>query len=120
MPAAIALYRRAVLFFYYGLVLFFFLSTPLMLGGLSVGAVAISLLQTLPLLLFAPGLQRTRLRSYGWMSFVVQLYFVHAVLDAFRPGQLAQGLVEIALCVGLFVALILFIRGYREHYQTPL
>jgi uncharacterized membrane protein len=120
LPDTIARYRLCVLVTYYGLIGFFFISTPMMLGNLSVGTMAISLVQTLPLLLFASGLQRTKLRTYGWMSFVVLLYFVHAVLVAFRGGQLLQGLIEITLCTGLFCARILFIRSYREHYKTPL
>lgn len=120
LPHPIALYRQCVLAGYYSLIAFFFVSTPLMLGGISFGTLSISALQTLPLLIFAPGLQRTRLRTYGWLSFVVQLYFVHGVLVAFRPGQMLQGSIEVALTVGVFVALILFIRTFRELYKTPL
>ncbi len=120
LPAGIAALRLGVLATYWALVGFFFVATPMMLGALSLGTLSIALLQSLPLLLFAPGLQRTRLRTYGWMSFVVLLYFTHGVLVAFRPEQLTQGLIEVALCVALFSLLILFIRQYREHYKTPL
>ena len=120
LPSHIATMRLGVLASYYALVGFFFVTTPLMLSSLSLGTLSIALLQTLPLLIFAPGLQRTRLRTFGWMSFVVLLYFIHGVLVAFRPAQLAQGLIEVGLCVALFTFLILFIRQYREHYQTPL
>ena len=120
LPSKIANFRLGVLASYYALVGFFFVSTPMMLSSLSFGTLSIALLQTLPLLIFAPGLQRTRLRTYGWMSFVVLLYFTHAVLVAFRPEQLTQGLIEVLLCVALFTFLTLFIRQYREHYKTPL
>lgn len=120
LPAKIANFRLGVLASFYALVGFFFISTPMMLSALSFGTLSIALLQTLPLLIFAPGLQSTRLRTYGWMSFVVLLYFTHGVLVAFRPGQLTQGLIEVLLCVALFTFLILFIRQYREHYKTPL
>lgn len=120
LPSHIATMRLGVLASYYTLVGFFFVTTPLMLSSLSLGTLSIALLQTLPLLIFAPGLQRTRLRTFGWMSFVVLLYFIHGVLVAFRPAQLAQGLIEVGLCVALFTFLILFIRQYREHYKTPL
>lgn len=120
LPCKIANFRLGVLASYYALVGFFFVSTPMMLSSLSFGTLSIALLQTLPLLIFAPGLQRTRLRTYGWMSFVVLLYFTHGVLVAFRPEQLTQGLIEVLLCVALFTFLILFIRQYREHYKTPL
>ena len=120
LPSKIANFRLGVLASYYALVGFFFVSTPMMLSSLSFGTLSIALLQTLPLLIFAPGLQRTRLRTYGWMSFVVLLYFTHGVLVAFRPEQLTQGLIEVLLSVALFTFLILFIRQYREHYKTPL
>ena len=120
LPRNVALSRLGVLAFYYGLIAFFIISTPSMLGGLSLGSAAISLIQVFPLLLFARGLQATRARTYGWMSFVVLLYFIHGVLVAFRAEQLTQGLVEVGLCVGLFIALVLFIRSYREHFKTPL
>lgn len=120
LPDSIAFFRFSALGFYSALILFFFISTPLMLGNLSLGAVTISFLQTIPLLIFAPGLLQTRIRTYAWMSFVVLLYFVHAVLVAFRPEQLIQGLIEVSLCVGLFVSLLIFIRRYREYYGAPL
>lgn len=120
LPRNVALSRLGVLSFYYSLIVFFVISTPLMLGGLSLGNIAISFIQVFPLLLFARGLQTTRARTYGWMSFVVLLYFVHGVLVAFRAEQLIQGLIEVGLCAGLFVALVLFIRSYREHFKTPL
>ena len=120
LPRNVALSRLGVLSFYYSLIGFFVISTPLMLGVLSLGNTAISFIQVFPLLLFARGLQTTRARTYGWMSFVVLLYFIHGVLVAFRAEQLIQGLIEVGLCTGLFVALVLFIRSYREHFKTPL
>ena len=120
LPRNVALSRLGVLSFYYSLIVFFAISTPLMLGGISLGNIAISFIQVFPLLLFARGLQTTRARTYGWMSFVVLLYFIHGVLVAFRAEQLIQGLIEVGLCTGLFVALVLFIRSYREHFKTPL
>ena len=120
LPRNVAFSRLGVLSFYYSLIGFFVISTPLMLGGLSVGNLAISFIQVFPLLLFARGLQSTRARTYGWMSFVVLLYFIHGVLVAFRAEQLIQGLIEVGLCTGLFVALVLFIRSHREHFKTPL
>ena len=120
LPRNVAFSRLGVLSFYYSLIGFFVISTPLMLGRLSLGNTAISFIQVFPLLLFARGLQTTRARTYGWMSFVVLLYFIHGVLVAFRAEQLIQGLIEVGLCTGLFVALVLFIRSYREHFKTPL
>ena len=71
LPRSVALNRLAVLAFYYSLIAFFIISTPLMLGEVSLGSTVISLIQVFPLLLFARGLQTTRARTYGWMSFVV-------------------------------------------------
>ena len=120
LPRSVALNRLAVLAFYYSLIAFFIISTPLMLGKVSLGSTVISLIQVFPLLLFTRGLLTTRARTYGWMSFVVLLYFIHGILVAFRAEQLVQGVIEVSLCVGLFVTLVLFIRSYREHFKTPL
>lgn len=70
-------------------------------------------IQALPLLALLPGLHRGRPRSYAWMGFVIQLYFIHGVILAFSPARLGWGLAQIALSVTVFVVLILFIRRRR-------
>ena len=74
----------------------------------------------LPLLIFLPGLRRNTLRSYAWLSFVVLMYFTHAVVTAFVPGELFYGLIYSTLCVGLFCALLMYIRMAKKHLGLTL
>ena len=105
--------RSLVLTGYYGLILTLFFNSLAMTTGLTITTLVIWLIQTAPLLIFLPGLHRSRMRSYAWLSFVVLMYFIHGVLAAFTPGKLIVGLFETAFCCLLFVALILFIRANR-------
>ena len=102
--------RNVVLIGYYGLILTLFFNSLSMTTGLAVTTFVIWLIQSLPLVLFLPGLHRYRIRSYAWLSFVVLMYFVHGVLTAFTPGRLLTGLAEVFFCCLLFVALIVYIR----------
>lgn len=120
LPAPIELLRKSILAAYYGLLLYFVVSALLVFGDLRIASVAIWIIQVTPLLIFARGLHRAQLRTYGWLSFVVLLYFMHGVLIAFEPQRFWLGLIEVLLCIAIFVLLILFIRKYRDHYQVPL
>lgn len=120
LPAPIELLRRSLLTAYYALLLYFVVSAVLVFGEFRAASFAIWIIQVTPLLIFARGLHRARLRTYGWVSFVILLYFMHGVLIAFDPQRFWLGLVEVLLCTAIFVLLILFIRKYRDHYQVPL
>lgn len=69
-------------------------------------------LKVLPLCLPLPGLARRRLYTYRWVSLVVWLYFIEAVVRAWSDrGLSAQlALVELALCLTLFTACVLHVR----------
>jgi len=88
--------------------------------GFSLAMPVIWLLQILPLLIFLPGMLSGRARSHAWLSFVILLYFVHGVLLAFSAERRWLGITEVILCSLLFIGLIVHIRRYRDHYQTPL
>lgn len=120
LPTNIQRSKWAILFSYYGLFLYFLVSTLLTTGSFSLATPLIWFIQVAPLLIFATGLHRNTFRTYGWMCFVVLLYFTHGVLVAFRSETLWLGLVEVALCVCLFLFLIIYIRQYRAHFQVPL
>lgn len=120
LPPSIELLRKSLLVTFYTLLLYFVVSAVLVFGDLRPASLAIWFIQVTPLLIFARGLHRAHLRTYGWVSFVILLYFMHGVLIAFEPGRLWLGLVEVTLCSVIFVLLILFIRQYRDHYQVSL
>lgn len=120
LPANIELLRKSVLGTYYALLLYFVVSAVLVFGDFRAASLVIWLIQVTPLLIFARGLHRARLRTYGWVSFAILLYFMHGVLIAFEPGRFWLGLVEASLCTLIFVLLILFIRQYRDYYKVSL
>ena len=120
LPPSIELLRKSLLTAYYALLIYFVVSALMVFGEFRPASLAIWLIQATPLLIFARGLHYANLRTYGWVSFVILLYFIHGVLIAFQPGQFWHGVVEALLCTVVFVLLILFIRQYRDHYQVSL
>ena len=109
-PPAAASARRITLAACYGLLALLFLRTGLSLSMVGAAGLTAWGIQALPLLALLPGLHRERPRSYAWMGFVMQLYFIHGVILAFSPARLGWGLAQVALSVTVFVALIWFIR----------
>ena len=74
-------------------------------------------IKVLPLLLPLPGLLKNRMYTYRWVSLVVWLYFIEGVVRAWgdkAPGNYLA-MVEVALCLLLFVAVVLHIR-VRQRY----
>ncbi|MGQ0709508.1 MAG: DUF2069 domain-containing protein [Rhodoferax sp.] len=70
-------------------------------------------LKALPLCLPLAGLLRHRLYTYRWVSLAVWLYFTEGVVRAASDAAPSRywALGEVALCVGLFVACVLYIRA---------
>lgn len=120
MPANLRMTWLGLLGSFLGLLLYFALNSWLALGGPSLALPVVWLLQTLPLLIFLPGLLRARPRTCAWLSFVVLLYFIHAVLVAFDPARRLLGLIEVLLCVVMFVLLIIYIRQYRAAFGRAI
>jgi uncharacterized membrane protein len=122
VPKIVNQSRKAVLAFYFGMLGLFTADAILTLfRGAPIGvAVFLWLFRLLPLLIFLPGLRRNILRTYAWLSFVVLMYFTHAVVTAFVPGELFYGLVYSFLCVALFCALLTYIRMAKKHLGVNL
>lgn len=122
IPAVVTQSRKAVLAFYFGMLGLFTADAILTLfRGAPLGvAVFLWLFRLLPLLIFLPGLRRNTLRTYAWLSFVVLMYFTHAVVTAFVPGELFYGLIYSFLCIGLFCALLVYIRMAKKHLGMTL
>ena len=120
LPPSIELLRKSTLAAYYALLFYFVVSAVMVFGEFRPASLVIWIIQVTPLLIFARGLHYANLRTYGWVSFAILLYFMHGVLIAFEPGRFWLGFVEATLCTVIFVLLILFIRQYRDHYQVSL
>jgi uncharacterized membrane protein len=72
------------------------------------------IIQLLPLAILVPGLIRGGHRSYALLCFVVMIYFMAAVINAFTPGYTWPPYVEIALVCVIFVASLLYARYVRR------
>ena len=69
-------------------------------------------LKVLPLCLPLAGFLKNRLYTFRWVSLLVWLYFTEGVVRAYsdRPPGNALAMVEVALCLTLFVACALHVR----------
>ena len=69
-------------------------------------------LKVLPLCIPLAGLLKHRMYTYRWVSLVVWLYFIEGVVRAWgdRPPSNYLAMLEVALCVSLFVACALHVR----------
>jgi len=120
LPGPVARAGRFTLAGIAALLLLVFLRTGLSLPMSGLAGIAAWTIQALPLLALLPGLRRGRPRSYAWLGFVIQLYFIHGVILAFAPARLAWGLAQILLSALVFVGLIGFIRRWRAAFPGPV
>ena len=69
-------------------------------------------IKVVPLLLPLPGLLRNRLYTYRWLTLMVWLYFIEGVVRAWSDKAPSNylAMLEIALCVTLFVACTAHVR----------
>ncbi len=69
-------------------------------------------LKVLPLCIPLAGILKNRLYTYRWVSLLVWLYFLEGTVRAWsdKPPGNALALVEVALCLVLFVACALHVR----------
>ena len=99
----------------YGVFLFSFAVTALMRPNMEpVARAVIWMLQTLPLLLFLPGLLRSWWKTYLWLCFMLLLYFLIIMDSLFSAsGGVLQG-AQLLLLVVLFTAATLFARWRQQ------
>ncbi len=116
LPAAARNSRLLVLGAIYLLLILIFLRTGLSLNMLGAAGLIAWGVQALPAIAFLPGLHKSRPRSYAWLGFAIQLYFIHGVVLAFSPARLGWGLAQILLCALVFVGLVAFIRFRRREH----
>jgi len=78
-------------------------------------------LKVLPLVLPLAGVLKNRMYTYRWLSLLVWLYFTEGVVRAW--GDAAPGnylaMLEITLCLLLFVACALHVRVRLKNPATP-
>lgn len=79
-------------------------------------------LKALPLCIPLAGLLKRRMYTYRWVSLVVWLYFTEGVVRAWSDTATGRwlALVEIALCLLLFVACALHVRLRQKAAKAAL
>ena len=79
-------------------------------------------LKALPLCIPLTGLLKRRMYTYRWVSLVVWLYFTEGVVRAWSDTAPSRwlALVEIALCLLLFVACALHVRLRQKAAKAAL
>lgn len=66
------------------------------------GSIKYWLFQSIPLLIFIPGIIQRRFRTYSWMCFVILIYFIHyADKLSTDPGSIANW-------IAIFLTVVLF------------
>ncbi len=87
------------------------ITEPLMLWVTGVGY---WLLKVVPLLLFIPGLRQRSHKAASWLAYMIMLYFVFAVMDAFTPGSGVFGWLMVLLSLSVFVSSMMFTRWQKR------
>jgi uncharacterized membrane protein len=78
-------------------------------------------LKVLPLCIPLAGIMKNRMYTYRWVSLLVWLYFTEGVVRAWSdraPGNYLA-LIEVLLCLTLFVACALHVRVRLKSAPTP-
>ncbi len=107
--------RLITLHCYYGL-LALFIGINL---GSEQGNLRLLCLQTLPLLIFLPGLLQKSYRTYNWMCFVILWYFTWAVTNVMSPLFKWSDAVALSLTVILFISAMMTSR-WQQYWQVSL
>ena len=107
---AMHLSYRCIVGSYSALLGLFLINSLTALDQFSLASPVIWLLQSAPLLGFAPAIRRKNAQQLIWLSLVVLLYFMHGVLVVFDPARRIIGATELGLSVLLFCALLLYLR----------
>jgi uncharacterized membrane protein len=73
-------------------------------------------IKALPLCIPLAGLLKHRMYTYRWVSLLVWLYFTEGVVRAFgdAPPSRWCAMAEIALCLMLFAACVLHVKGRQK------
>jgi len=78
-------------------------------------------LKVLPLCIPLAGIMKNRMYTYRWVSLMVWLYFTEGVVRAWsdRPPGNYFAMMEVVLCLLLFTACALHVRGRLKNAPPP-
>jgi len=74
----------------------------------------IAVFKCLPLLLFIPGLIARSHKTASWLAYMIQLYFVLAVMLVFTPGSSGWGWLMTVLTLTIFLSAMMFTRWQKR------
>lgn len=83
-------------------------------------AITMTLLWAAPLLLPIKGMLKAQPYTFAWANFILMLYFLHALTLLTLAGEQIFAAVELGLCLGAFVANIVFARIRGRELKTHL
>lgn len=72
------------------------------------------LFKSVPLLILAPALLKKSHKAASWLCYVVQLYFVIAVVLAFTPASALWGWLMVVASLSIFISGMMFTRWQRR------
>ena len=82
------------------------------------GSVQLWLVQSLPLMIFIPGILRTTepqsWRTYSWLCFVILIYFTHAVTNCMSPLVNWKDIAQLGLSISLFISAMMTSRWLQR------
>lgn len=83
------------------------------------GSLTLWLVQSVPLLMFIPGLMQQRFRTYSWICFVILVYFTWSVVNVMGPFVTWQDGLVVVLSVTIFISAMMISRWmqYWQYYQ---
>lgn len=83
------------------------------------GNLTVWVIQSIPLLVFIPGIFQNRYRAYSWLCFVILPYFINTVVNAMTPGTHILTFILLLLIVILFISAMMASR-YWQHATLAL
>lgn len=107
------LMRKICLIACAALVLLYAVKTLLFWGKPVEVRLSVFAVQLMPFLIVLPGMLKSKWSSFTWLTFIVQLYFMTAVLALFKPGGSYLDWGILLLVAVIFTSALLFVRWTR-------
>ncbi len=83
------------------------------------GSLTIWVVQCLPLLIFIPGILKSKYRTYSWLCFVLLVYFINTVVNAMASSVPLPTYILLALIVILFIVAMMASR-WQQHLSLAI
>ncbi len=78
------------------------------------GSLRFFLVQTVPLIIFVPGMIKRHYKTFSWLCFATLLYFTAYVVEVGAPNSTLSDAIALALSVILFIAAMMTSRWLQH------